>query len=1127
MKISANIVLAAASLMLVCAAAAPYANAQSAQTLKDAFPFWKMGAAVSSFDVSGRNPKSQELLLTHFNAISPDNDLKPESLHPQPDVWTFDRADRYVAFGQENGLWMLGHTLCWHNQTPEFFWNDDKGQPKTRQQIFDYIETYIKTVCTHFLGKVNAWDVINEIVSEEGGYRDLGWVHALGNDPAVVDEFVKHVFRCAAKYAPDTELYYNEFNVWRPSKLAGVIRLVKMLQADGIRIDGVGIQSHWGLGYPENHYIDEAIDQISALGVKVMITELDVDVLPISKDGQVIGKSLQDPQYQLEEFEKFLDPYKDGLPAEVEDQLAARYEELFRIFYKHRDQIDRVTFWGLTDGGSWKNGSPVPRRTNYPLLFTRDYTGHKAFDAVVAVPDGGSDAKIGAVPVYPFRNPDLPIEERVDDLLGRLTLEEKIAMMQNSSKAVDRLGIPAYDWWNEALHGVARAGVATVFPQAIGMAATFDPEEHLRTFSIISDEARAKHNEAVRNGNLDRYFGLSFWTPNINIFRDPRWGRGQETYGEDPFLTSVMGKSAVRGLQGDDPTYYKSHACAKHFAVHSGPESIRHSFDARVSLRDLWETYLPAFKALVTEADVQEVMGAYNRFDGEPCCSSDQLLVDILREKWHYQGMVVSDCGAIDDFYGSWGHKTHPDPASASADAVVTGTDVECGNAYSTLSEAIEKGYLTEADIDVALRRVIKGWIELGMLDDVDRTPWADIPYSVVASDEHAEQALNVARKSMVLLKNDGVLPVRPGSVRKIAVFGPNAADSCMMLGNYNGDPRYVVTVLDGIRKAYPDAEVTYERGCDLVEGFVALPKAPRVGMQIGASPDSDVRPLSPEHYTTGALSSLTERAAEADLVVFVGGISPSVEGEQLSLSLDGFAGGDRERIELPDVQSQVLKALHASGKPVVFVLCTGSAIALERNESDYDALICAWYGGQEGGTAVADVMTGRYNPSGRLPVTFYKSTSQLPSFIDYSMKGRTYRYMTEEPLYAFGYGLSYTDFEFKASLSSRRIKAGQDVVVKVRVSNTGPVAGNESVQVYVKRLDDADAPLKSLKGLATVSLAAGGTETVYVTLPASTFEYYDEAAGDLAVKPGRYQVLVGDSSRDCDLIPLPLVVKF
>lgn len=729
---------------------------------------------------------------------------------------------------------------------------------------------------------------------------------------------------------------------------------------------------------------------------------------------------------------------------------------------------------------------------------------------------------------HPFNDPKHPVDQRIEDLLGRLTLEEKVGMMMNGSAGVERLGIPDYNWWNEALHGVARAGIATVFPQAIGMAATFDPEEHLRTFTVISDEARAKYNQAIREGQHKQYYGLSFWTPNINIFRDPRWGRGQETYGEDPYLTSVMGKAAVFGLQGDDDTYFKSHACAKHFAVHSGPESLRHSFDVTVSSRDLWETYLPAFEALVTEANVQEVMGAYNRYAGKPCCSSDLLLMDILRKRWNFQGMVVSDCGAITDFFAKGAHQTHKDAASASADAARTGTDVECGSNYSTLIEAVRNGYITEDEIDVNMRRIIKGWIDLGILDHKDSTPWADLPYSIVASEAHARQALTVARKSMVLLKNDEVLPLNKDKIRKIAVLGPNATDSTMMLGNYNGDPTHVVTILDGIRAAFPDAEVTYERGCDLVEGFISVPKAPRTGMDMAElARQMGLKAIPSENYTDEALKNLAERAAQADVIIFAGGISPAVEGEELKTTVDGFAGGDRERIELPEVQGKVLKALHKTGKPVVFVLCTGSAIALEQNEKDYDALICAWYGGQEGGTAVADVISGSYNPSGRLPLTFYRSTDQLPDFLDYSMDDRTYRYMTESPLYYFGYGLSYTTFGYgNAKLSSGKIRNGKSVTVSVKVTNTGDLAGHESVQVYVKRLNDENAPVKALKGLKMIYLNPGESKTVKIELPASSFEYYDGYADDLTVKSGDYRIMVGSSSRDEDLTSLDLTIR-
>jgi len=723
---------------------------------------------------------------------------------------------------------------------------------------------------------------------------------------------------------------------------------------------------------------------------------------------------------------------------------------------------------------------------------------------------------------YPFRDASLPREERIDDLLGRLTLQEKVSMMQNASKGVERLGIPDYDWWSEALHGVARAGVATVFPQAVALAASFDEEEQLRTFTVISDEARAKYNQAQREGNYARNYGLSFWTPNINIFRDPRWGRGQETYGEDPFLTSRLGMAAVRGLQGDNPVYYKTHACAKHFAVHSGPEWNRHEFDVEPTDRDLWETYLPAFKALVTEADVREVMGAYNRIDGKPACGNTKFIQEILRDKWGYEGMVVSDCGAIKDFFREGGHKTHPDAASAAADAVATGTDVECGNSYASLVEAVERGLISEETINIAMRRILNARFELGMFDPLEVVPWSSMPYSVVASPEHAAQALTAARKSMVLLKNKGgLLPVLPSDVRKIAVIGPNAADSTMMLGNYNGTPTHVVTILDGIKAAYPAAEVSYERGCDLVEGFVFVPK----GMK-----DNDPKhphPMPSSAYTPEALSSLASRAAEADVIVYVGGLSPGLEGEEFKLSIDGFRGGDRERIELPEIQTRVLKALHATGKPVVFVLCSGSAIALSEVEEDYDALLLAWYGGQEGGTAVGEVLSGAYNPSGRLPVTFYKSTSQLPDFLDYHMDGRTYRYFTGTPLYPFGYGLSYTTFLYgEPKLSSSSISAGESVSVKVKLSNKGKMAGDEVVQVYVKRLNDPAAPIKSLKGIARVSLKAGKSKTVSVELPASSFEYYSEEAKDMVVKTGAYEVMVGGSSLDSDLKTVRLTIK-
>ena len=762
----------------------------------------------------------------------------------------------------------------------------------------------------------------------------------------------------------------------------------------------------------------------------------------------------------------------------------------------------------------------------------------------------------------PYMNAQLPRQERIEDLLSRLTVEEKIGMMMNGAKGVERLGIPDYNWWNEALHGVGRAGLATVFPQAIGLAATWDVEGELETFTVVSDEARAKYNDAISRGEHKQYYGLTFWTPNINIFRDPRWGRGQETYGEDPFLTSMMGAACVNGLQGNDKNYYKLHACAKHYAVHSGPEPLRHKFDIEVSPVDMWETYLPAFRKLVVDAGVREVMGAYNSYAGDPCCGSELLLEDILRGRWQYSGLVVSDCGAIDDFYRANAHAVYPDAASASAKAVLTGTDIECGRSYNALKDALDKDLLKEADIDVCIRRILNGMFELGMFDPESLVPWSNLPIEIVDSQAHKDQALKMARESIVLLKNNGVLPIMANSVGKIAVVGPNADNAKMLLGNYNGTPSSSVTILQGIRNAYPNAEVSFERGCDLVEGYVSLTNIERMIVQMlenGEDPNDPApadyegvsieqrrqmqaqrermmaqiknidinsipRPIPAENYTDEALAALAARAAESDVIFFVGGISPEIEGEEMRVQLDGFAGGDRTKIELPEIQSKMLKALHATGKPVVFVLCTGAAIALAENEADYDALVCAWYGGQAAGTAVGDVVSGVVSPSGRLPITFYKSTSQLPDFEDYDMAGRTYRYMTEAPLYQFGFGLSYANFKYgKAKLSAKKIKAGESVTVKVKVTNKSKVDSDEIVQVYVKRLGDAAAPIKDLKGFKRVSLKAGETKVVEIELPASSFEYYSEADGDLAVKTGKYKILCGKSSADKDLKALKL----
>ena len=730
-------------------------------------------------------------------------------------------------------------------------------------------------------------------------------------------------------------------------------------------------------------------------------------------------------------------------------------------------------------------------------------------------------------PAYPFNDPTLSISERVDDLLGRLTAEEKVSMMMNSSAAVERLGIPAYNWWNEALHGVARAGDATVFPQVIGIAATFDDELNLETYTIASDEARAKYNDAIANGTYRQYYGLTFWTPNINIFRDPRWGRGMETYGEDPYLTSRMGVATVKGLQGDDKDYYKSQACAKHYAVHSGPEPLRHSFDVTVSQRDLWETYLPAFKALVTEADVQEVMCAYNRYEGDPCCGSGKLLIDILRNRWNYKGIIVTDCGAIDDFYRKGYHETHPDALSASKDAILNGTDLECGSAFSAMTEGVRKGVITDADLDPHVGRLIAGRIGLGMMDPTDPTPWKDFSIKDICTPEHIAHSLKVARESMVLLKNDGnVLPISK-DIKKIAVVGVNAADSAMLLGNYNGAPRSVVTILDGIKAKFSGADVTYVEGCKLVDGYVERIRNSadtRQRMPLAGQSNVMSEPWkAPENF-----DDVVTSVKDAEIIIYVGGLSPNLEGEEMrGVSYEGFKGGDRTTIELPAVQSRLLAALRSTGKPVVFVLTAGSTIALEKDEASYDALLVAWYPGEQGGNAVADVLAGDYNPAGRLPLTFYKSTDQLGDFEDYDMTGKTYRYFKGEPLYPFGYGIGYTYFSYgKGKLSSSSIRKGDSVKLSFEVRNEGGKDGEEVAQVYVRRLGDPDAPLKSLRGFKRAAIKAGDSFRYEFTLEPDAFSFYDASADDLAVKAGSYEILYGGSSDDKALQKLTLTVK-
>jgi beta-glucosidase len=682
----------------------------------------------------------------------------------------------------------------------------------------------------------------------------------------------------------------------------------------------------------------------------------------------------------------------------------------------------------------------------------------------------------------PYLDPKLPLQQRVNDLLHRMTLEEKVSQMMNKSAAIDRLHIPAYNWWNEGLHGVARTGKhATVFPQAIGNAATWDKEELLKMAVMISTEARAIHHQYEREGKRDIYEGLTFWSPNINIFRDPRWGRGQETYGEDPYLTGQMGMALVRGFQGEDPRYLKITACAKHFAVHSGPESTRHTFDVRPSAYDLNDTYLPAFRSLIVDAKVASVMCAYNAIDGQPCCGSDTLMTDILYHKWKFRGYVTSDCGAIDDFYH--GHKTSADAPSADAVAVIHGTDVECGGSYKFLVEAVHHNLLPEPAIDTAVSHLLMIRFRLGMFDPPAMVAYAQIPMSQVQSPEHQAQALRMARESIVLLKNEAhTLPLDAHAIHKIAVIGPNAADSEVVLGNYNGFPDHIVTVLEGIRSKLPNAQVVYERGVDWVQGD-----------------------------TTG----LADKVKDADVIVFVGGISPRLEGEEMPVKVEGFSGGDRTSIALPAIQTSALKALYGTGKPVVFVMMTGSALSTEWESAHLPAIVNAWYGGEAAGTAVADVLFGDYNPAGRLPVTFYRSVDQLPDFSDYSMQGRTYRYFKGEPLYPFGYGLSYTSFSY----SDLKVPAGaatnSAVPVQVTVQNTGAREGDEVVELYVRHSSAAGAPVNgrapihALAGFTRVHLRPGEKRVVSFVLSPRALSLVQED-GRRVVEAGRVEIFVG-----------------
>ena len=712
--------------------------------------------------------------------------------------------------------------------------------------------------------------------------------------------------------------------------------------------------------------------------------------------------------------------------------------------------------------------------------------------------------------VLPYKDPSLTAHERAVDLCSRLTIEEKAQIMLDRSKAVERLDVPEFAWWSEALHGVGRNGYSTVFPSCIGMAASFDDVLLERIYTAISDEARAKNTAQRKTGHVGKYQGLSFWTPNINIFRDPRWGRGQETYGEDPYMNSRMGLAVVRGLQGQPSPYYKLYACAKHFAVHSGPEKIRHSFNIEdLSPRDLWETYLPAFKDLVQKGGVKEVMCAYQRFEGEPCCGSTRLLQQILRDEWGFQGIVVSDCGAITDFWKEGRHGVSADAAQASAKAVVSGTDVECGSEYKSLPAAVAAGYISEQQVDVSVVRLLEGRFELGDFDPDSLVSWTQIPESVIACQEHKDLALQMARQQMVLLHNrDNTLPLDK-SADKIMVMGPNAADSTMLWGIYFGQPTHSVTVLEGIEAKI--GSVRYDKACDITSLTVTEQTA---GRSTEAADGSTTLQMTVTDAKTNTVEDIVAAAADVETVIFVGGISPNLEKEQAKVQAPGFDDGDRTSIELPQVQRDILRALHEAGKRVVLVNCSGSAVALTPEIETCDAILQAWYPGEQGGTAVADVLFGDFTPEGKLPVTFYKDDSQLPPFDDYAMQGRTYRFFRGEPLFAFGYGLSYTTFSLGTAVYDAA--AGR---VTVDVTNTGHRDGTEIVQVYVSRPGDDGGPLKTLRGFTRVPLKAGETSTAVIDMPRESFCWWDTGTNTMRVPDdGSFLLMVGTSSRNDDL---------
>lgn len=691
-----------------------------------------------------------------------------------------------------------------------------------------------------------------------------------------------------------------------------------------------------------------------------------------------------------------------------------------------------------------------------------------------------------------YKNEKLSFEQRAKDLVSKMTLEEKVSQMVNKSPAIERLGILSYNWWNEALHGVARAGVATIFPQAIGMAAAFDDKLIFKVADVISTEGRAKYHEFQRQQDHDIYKGLTFWSPNINIFRDPRWGRGHETYGEDPYLTGRLGIAYIKGLQGNHEKYLKSAACVKHYAVHSGPESERHFFNATASKKDMKETYLVAFKECIKEAQVESVMGAYNRTNGEPCCGSYTLLIEILRKEWKFNGHVVSDCWAIKDFHMN--HKITNDAVESVSLAVNNGCDLNCGELFIQLVEAVEKGLISEKKIDDAVSRLLITKMKLGIFDDPMNVPYSKIPYEKNDCIEHHELSLKVAKKSIVLLKNkNNLLPLDKNKIKKIAIVGPNADSREALIGNYFGTASEYITVLEGIRKnVSKKVRIYYAEGCHLYKDSYS------------SLAEKDDR-----------LSEAVSAAAQSDVVIVCLGMDARIEGEQDDVSND-FAGGDKRNLNLPGRQQKLLETITKTGKPIILVLLSGSAIAVNWADKNVHAIIQAWYPGSFGGDAVASIIFGNESPAGRLPITFYKTTEELPDFRDYSMKNRTYRYMENEALYPFGYGLSYTKFKYsKIKVSKDSIHTGNDIKCSINVKNIGKFDSDEIVQLYLKDVQSSvTVPRWELKGFKRIHLKKSEEKKVDFTLTSRQMALIDDD-GKCVLEPGVFEVYIGGSQPD------------